>query len=262
MSAPTPALGADTIEQAGAANLQTLGMLVAGIAHELNTPLGALQSNHDVLNRALARLSTILEDDRVDENELAEVRRVFRAVGEIARVNTLAVERMGQIVTGLRSFGRLDRAEIDTVDIHEGLESTLALLRHEMGGRVELLRDYGSLPAVECYPHQLNQLFMNLLLNAIQAVREQGTVTIRTRAVDAGVAIEISDTGVGIPPENLGRIFQPGFTTKNSRVGMGMGLLICRRIVEQHDGTIEVRSAPGGGTTFVVGIPLRLASSV
>lgn len=247
---------ASLAEAVHAASLAALGPLVAGVAHELNTPLGALHSNHDVLHRALAKLTDILADERVDETELAEVRRIVRAVGEVTRVNDLAIERMLQIVGSLRTFGRLDAAERDRVDLHDGLESTLALLRHEMGERVRVVRDYGELPPVECHPHQLNQLFMNLLLNATHAIQGPGTVTVRTRRAGDEVEVEVEDTGAGIAPELLERIFRPGFTTKGSRVGMGLGLAICRRIAEQHQGRIRVRSEPGRGSTFTLSLPV------
>lgn len=245
-------------ERVNSAKLATLGMLVAGVAHEINTPLGALASNHDVLRRAMGRLQAILEDEQVDETELDEVRRIVRAVDDVMRVNTLAVERMAGIVASLRSFGRLDRAQRDHVDLHEGLESALALLAHEIRGRVEVVRDFGVLPRIECYPQQLNQLFMNLLLNAVQAIPDAGTVGVRTRTDPGGVRVEITDTGTGIASENLARVWEPGFTTKGARIGMGLGLLIARQIVEQHHGRIELRSAVGEGTTFSVTLPLRL----
>ena len=243
-------------ELVNSAKLATLGMLVAGVAHEINTPLGALHSNHDVLKRALGRLGNILEDEQVDASELDEVRTIVRAIGEVLQINDLAVERMGQIVRSLRSFGRLDRAEIDWVDLHEGLESTLALLAHEFRGRITVVREYGVTPPIECYPQQLNQLWMNLLINASQAVDGPGTITLRTSAADGLVNVEIRDTGAGIPPENLDRIWEPGFTTKGARVGMGLGLLISRQIVEQHGGRMTVQSKVGEGTTFTVHLPL------
>jgi two-component system, NtrC family, sensor kinase len=247
-------------ERVNSAKLATLGMLVAGVAHEINTPLGALNSNHDVLRRALERLQGILEDEQVDETELDEVRRIVRAIGDVLQVNTLAVQRMVQIVGSLRTFGRLDRARIDSVDLHEGLESALSLLAHEMRGRVAVVRDFGALPRVRCYAQQVNQLFMNLLLNAVQAIRGPGTITLRTRPLgDAEVEMEIMDTGVGIPAEHQARIFEPGFTTKGSRVGMGLGLLISQQIVEQHGGRIRVRSSDGEGTTFTVVLPVDVS---
>jgi two-component system, NtrC family, sensor kinase len=246
-------------ELVNSARLASLGMLVAGVAHELNTPLGALRSNRDVLQRALKRLGGILEDEVVEADELEELRRVVRALGEVMRVDAMAVDRMLQLVANLRSFGRLDSAEIDWYDLHEGLESTLALLRHKLPERITLVREYGELPHVECYPSQINQLFMNLLLNAAQAIREDGSITLRTARQDGEIVVEVRDTGIGIRPENLERIFAPGFTTKGARVGMGLGLLICRRIVDHHRGRIAVSSVPGEGTTFTVHLPERLS---
>jgi len=247
-------------ERVNAAKLATLGMLVAGVSHELNTPLGAIRSNHDVLERALAKLQNILADERVDEDELDEVRRIVRAVDDVLQVNTLAVERMGEIVASLRSFGRLDRAQRDRVDLREGIESTLALLAHEARGRgVELRSESDGLPPVECYPAQLNQMVMNLALNAVQASRPGGTVWIRTRrAGDEAVVLEIADQGVGISPALRERIFEPGFTTRGSRIGMGLGLPIVAQIAALHDARIEIESEPGQGTLFRVTIPVRL----
>jgi two-component system, NtrC family, sensor kinase len=249
------------VERVNAAKLESLGMLVAGIAHELNTPLGAINSNHDVLKHALARLQEVLADERVEADELEEVRRIVRAVNGVLRVNELAVTRVNWLVKSLRSFGRLDRAEIDTVDVHEGIESTLAVLSGELSGRVEVAREYGPLPPIECYPHQLDQVFMNLLVNASRAIEGRGTIAVRTGTDAAGVFVQIRDSGSGIPPSALPRIFEPGFSTREGRVGMGMGLLIVREIVEAHGGAIEVQSVVGQGSTFTVHLPLRLSAT-
>jgi two-component system, NtrC family, sensor kinase len=245
-------------ELVGAAKLATLGSLVAGIAHELNTPLGSLNSNHDVLKRALHRLQDVLADEKVDEHELEEVRRIVRALDGVLMVNNLAMTRMIKLVGSLRSFGRPDRADRDVVDLHEGLESTLAILAHQLRERVTVVKEYGQLPRVECYPNQLNQIWMNLLVNAAQAISGTGQVTIRTSAADDQVRVEIEDTGVGIPAENLQRIFEPGFTTKDGRIGMGLGLLIVDQIIRRHHGRITVKSQVGVGSTFTVVLPTRL----
>ena len=239
--------------------LVSLGNLVAGLVHEINTPMGALVSNHDVLHRALGRLQTILADERVDEDELQEVRKIVRALDEIIDVNTLAVQRMDDLVKNLRNFGRPDRSEVAWADLHEGLDSTLAIIRHELKG-IEVNRDYGELPPVLCRPQQVNQVFMNLLVNACQASPSDGRLTIRTRASGKNVVIAIADTGSGIPPQLQARIFEPGFTTKGGRVGMGMGLLISRQIVEEHGGAITVRSEPAHGSEFTVTLPIAPAS--
>jgi two-component system NtrC family sensor kinase len=235
--------------------LASLGNLVAGLVHEINTPMGALSSNHDVIKRALQRLQVILADQQVDETELNEVRRIVRALDEVDGANALAVERVNGLVKSLRDFGRPDRSEIAWADLHEGIDSTLAILRHELGG-IEVIKDYGDVPAVLCRPQQLNQVFMNLLVNACQAMGGAGRLTLRTRRQGEQVRISITDTGCGIPPANQARIFEPGFTTKGARVGMGMGLLITRQIVEQHEGTITLTSNVNAGTCFTVTLPI------
>ncbi len=246
-------------ELVSSARLASLGDLIRGVAHEINTPLGALSSNYDVTRRALERLQIILEDEVVDEDELVEVRKIVAAVDGVQETNAMAVERMVKLVRSLRTFGRPDRSEIDHIDLHEALESTLRLLSHETSERVRVVREFGDLPTVECYGDQVNQVFMNLLVNAAHAIRGEGTITIRTRREADRAVVEVIDTGVGIPEENLARVFEPGFTTKGKRVGMGLGLLITRQIVERHGGRISVRSAVGQGTTFNVELPLRLA---
>jgi two-component system, NtrC family, sensor kinase len=238
------------------ARLATLGMLVSGLAHEINTPLGAINSNHDVLKRALNKLQDILADDVVDEHELDEVRRIVRAVDGILKVNDMAVERMTGLVRSLRDFGRIDGADIDFTDLHDGIDGTLAILAHQLG-HVDVVKQYGPLPRVECQPQQVNQVFMNLLLNAAQAMPEGGTIRIRTELAGDGVRVTVADNGRGIAPEDLDRIFEPGFTTKDARVGMGLGLLITRQIVEGHSGRISIDSEPGTGSAFTVYLPLR-----
>jgi two-component system, NtrC family, sensor kinase len=242
--------------------LATLGMLIAGIAHEINTPLGALASNHDVVKRSLSRLHDILADDVVDEDELVEVRKIVRALNGTLRVNDLAVERVLELVGSLRSFGRPDRAEVDRADVLQGIDAALALLRHRLGDAITIERDYEELPPIECFPVEINQVFMNLLLNAVQALEDhgdgRGVVRVRARRDGDGILVEVEDTGPGIPPENRERVFEPGFTTKGARMGMGLGLLITRQIVDRHGGSIELRSDPGRGSTFSVRLPLSL----
>jgi two-component system, NtrC family, sensor kinase len=251
-----PQPGDELADRVNEAHLATLGMLVAGLAHEINTPLGALNSNHDVLRRALGKLQDILEDEVVEPHELVEVRRIVRAVDGILHVNDLAVERMTGLVRSLRDFGRLDRADVDFADLHEGLDSTLAILAHELR-TLSVQREYGELPRVECRPQQINQVFMNLIMNARQATPDGGTITIRTAAVAGAVEVHITDTGIGIPPEQVARIFDPGFTTRGGRIGMGLGLAICRQIVDRHAGRLSVSSTPGAGAAFTLRLPLR-----
>ncbi|HKK28750.1 MAG TPA: ATP-binding protein [Gemmatimonadota bacterium] len=247
--------------QVNDARVSSVGSLVAGVAHEMNTPLGALNASHDTFRRALDRLQDILADERVDPEELEEVRRIVRAVDRTARTQDLAFERLAHVVDELRAFGRPDDAEISVVDLHDGLESTLTVLGHELGDRIVVERRYGDLPPVECHPHRLNQVFLNLLSNAIHAIHGPGTIVVGTDAGDGQVTVAIEDSGVGIPEEDLPKIFDAGFTTRKERKGMGLGLLISQQIVHQHGGRIEVESRPGEGSTFRVRLPVRIPAS-
>jgi two-component system NtrC family sensor kinase len=242
-----------------AAQLATLGNLVRGVAHEINTPLGALASNHDTTRRALAKLQEILADEVVTPDELSEVRRIVHAVTAVQETNAMAVERMKHVVSSLRQFGRPDRSEVDKVDLTDAINGTLDLAGHQAGPGISIERDFGDVPPVECYAQQVNQVLMNLIVNAVQAMGEQGTLTIRTRRTGGCVEIEISDTGPGITPAHLERLFEPGFTTKGRRMGMGLGLAICREIVDRHAGQISVSSEVGQGTTFTISLPIALA---
>ena len=251
-------LQAELVQSARMASLVTL---VAGLAHEINTPLGAIVSNRDLLERGLQKLSTALASESPDPGDLEKARQLVDTMSSTLGPDQTAVQRIDALVRSLRNFGRLDEAEVKIVDLHEGLESTLSLLGAELEDRISVVRDYAELPAVECYPRQINQVFMNLLLNSSQAIKPPGTITIRTYVGNEGdgeVAVEIADTGIGIAPQNLRRIFEMGFTTKKARVGMGMGLLISQQIAERHGGRIEVESAVGQGSRFTLFIPLKL----
>lgn len=238
--------------------MAALGDLVAGVAHEINTPLGAVSSNTDLVARALARVKDAIADPAQAEKSRSYIDRAA-AMAEVSRE---ACRRIGEIVRSLRNFARLDEAERKPADLHEGIESTLTLASHLLKNRITLRRDFGELPAVNCYANQLNQVFLNILVNASQAIEGQGEITIRTRPLQEGgsaarsVVIEITDTGAGIAPENLEKIFNPGFTTKGVGVGTGLGLAICYRIIANHQGKIEVSSAVGKGTTFRITLPV------
>jgi signal transduction histidine kinase len=233
----------------------SLQQLMAGLAHELNTPLGAIRSNRDVLQRAISRLLEILADDVVDDSEIEQIRRLVKTLDEIVEVDQLAVDLITDLVASARSLWHTDEAAKRSVDLHEVLDSTLLLLGHELKHRIEVVKQYGDLPAVECFPGQVNQVFMNLVLNASQAITEEGTITIRTRRSDGCAVVEISDSGPGIAPDNLEHIFDVGFTTKPTKSGMGLGLGLSRDIIERQGGRIEVESPPGEGATFRVLLP-------
>ncbi len=247
------------VELIQAEKMAALGNLVAGIAHEINTPLGALNSNNDVLIRLTSKLKGTLDQfaDKGGMAHDAELQSVFENIEKLNEVNRTAADRIISMVSSLRTFARLDRGEKDTVDIHEGLETTLTLVHHELKNRVEVIKEYGDIPRVECYPNQLNQTFMNLLVNASQAIDGPGKIWIRTSVRGDRVVVEIRDSGKGIPPENLEKVFDPGFTTKGSGVGTGLGLSIVRQIIEDHGGEIELESRLGKGTTFRLILPVK-----
>ena len=237
--------------------MASLGSLVAGVAHEINTPVGSLNSNSDVAIRALEKLCEALDEASPAVRQDPAVKNAVEVLRSVGEVNKTACQRIVKIVRSLRNFARGDEGERRPADLHEGLESTLTLVHHEIKNRIEVVRDYGDLPEVECQPDQLNQVFMNILVNAAQAIEGTGTITIRTRATPNEVTIAFSDTGKGILPDNLPKIFDPGFTTKSVGVGSGLGLAICYKIVMEHGGRIEVQSDIGKGTTFTLTLPLK-----
>jgi signal transduction histidine kinase len=214
---------------------------------------------HDTLVRAVKKLRTNLEEKAPDllEND-RQVKNAFELIRSANDVINTGCSRVTEIVRRLRSFARLDEAELKTVDIHEGLEDTLILVHHEIKHNITVERDFGKIPAISVYPGRLNQVFLNILNNARQAIKDKGTITIKTYLADGKVHVAISDTGVGISPDDIKNVFDPGFTTKGVGVGTGLGLSICYQIVQEHRGEIKVESERGKGTTFTVTLPMNL----
>ena len=235
-----------------------MGKLVAGIAHEMNTPIGTINSNADTLKRSLEVVEKTIHDPETPASirESKRLTQVLTLLEDIARINKLACERIVSIVGSLRNFARLDEAELQVVDLHLGLDSTLTLVHHELKNRITVIKEYGEIPPVRCHPNQINQVFMNLLVNAAQSIAEKGQITIKTFAEGDIVSVQISDSGSGIPPENLSKIFDPGFTTKGVGVGTGLGLSICFKIAQGHNGGIDVESVLGEGSTFTLRLPV------
>jgi two-component system NtrC family sensor kinase len=171
------------------------------------------------------------------------------------------ITRVRKIVQDLKDFSHVDaRREWEWTDLHRGIDSTLNIVNNEIKYRANVVKAYGELPEVECLPSELNQVFMNLLLNAAQAIdKDRGTITVRTGVAGGAVWIEVADDGCGIPKENLSRIFDPFYTTKPVGKGTGLGLSLAYGIVKKHAGSIEVRSEPGAGTTFRITLPRERA---
>lgn len=255
--------------------MASLGQLAAGVAHELNNPAGFIYGNMEMLAgcaASLERLLKVYDGAALDGEHAAEV-AVVKA--EIDYETTLAdirsivedchngAERIRNVVQNLRLFSRLDEAEFKKVDLHEGIDSTIRLLSQYYGpGRLALERAYGELPPVDCYAGQLNQVWMNLLVNAAQATGRAGSVRVATRLEDRTAVVTVRDTGHGIPPENVEKIFDPFFTTKPVGEGTGLGLSIIYGIVKRHGGAISVESSPGAGTAFTVSIPVDASAGV
>lgn len=239
--------------------MAALGRLVAGVAHEVNTPIGAINSNMHVTQRAVAKIARSIEKSRTLEELRADrdMRKSLETLRENCRTTELASERIAQLVDRLKNFSRLDEAELKLADLHEGLESTVGLIAPQWKDRIEIIKNFGSLPKIECYPNQLNQVFMALLLNASEAIEGKGTITITTSASNGTVSVATTDTGKGIPPDALDQIFDIGFSQKGPQVRMRASLATSYAIVQQHGGEIEVQSELGKGTTFRIHLPIK-----
>lgn len=239
-----------------AKNLAALTGLVAGIAHEINSPLGALRANLQTIQTAAAKLrDPFWEQAGGAVGCDIALAAMHTAAGQCRE----ACERVSAIVRNLGRFAELDRADFRRAQLHEGLESAIELLRYRLAEGIDLVRDFGDLPEMGCRPRDLNQVFLNLLQNAVEAIERhggRGQICVQTRGEANWARVAITDTGCGIPPENLERLFEPGFTTKGLKVGLGLGLPICDRITRDHRGRIEVTSRPGQGSTFTVFLPM------
>ena len=232
------------------------GMLAAGIAHEINTPMGAVNSMHDTLVRAIGKMDLLLKETfGEDFSANDKFRKTIGIIQDANHVIKSGTERVTNIIRRLRSFARLDEAELKDADLHEGLKDTISLLHHELRHEVEVKLELGEIPVIACYPGRLNQVFMNLIVNARQAIKGKGEIIIRTCHKAKKIYIEIEDSGSGIPNNILGKIFDPGFTTKGVGVGTGLGLSICYQIIQDHHGEIKVDSVVGKGSKFTIILP-------
>lgn len=236
--------------------MASLGQLSAGVAHEINTPMGAINCNVDLSKKLILLLRESLSGS---QNQKAV--EALSKLEELNHINIMASERIVRIVKSLKSFARLDSDEYQETDIHRDIDNTLILANNKLKNRIEVIKDYGDLPLVKCYPNQLNQVFMNLIVNAADAVPDNGKIWIKTFRVSNNVFIKIRDNGTGIRQEHLEKIFNPGFTTKGVGVGTGLGLAIAYNIIEKHEGKIQVESEVGKGTEFTIELPLKKAAT-
>lgn len=266
------------LQQAQAQLLQSekmasIGQLAAGVAHEINNPVGFVNSNMHSLRKYVDTLLAVIDEmdralataplaeqtrARIDGvKEQADLAFVKDDIQELLGESMDGLKRVKDIVQSLKEFSHVGESEWQMADLHEGLNSTLNIANNEIKYKATLVKNYGTLPQIKCIPSQLNQVFMNLVINAAHAMVKPGTITIATGTEDEGwVWVTVSDTGTGIAPEHLTRIFEPFFTTKPVGQGTGLGLSLSYSIVKRHGGTITVASEQGKGTTFTVRVPV------
>ncbi len=255
--------------------LASLGQLAAGVAHELNNPIGFVHSNLGTLDEYVQDLKKLL----IKYAELEQILDSQEHCGEfLSRITLFKKEidlnhilgdfdkliseskevthRVKRIVQNLKNFSYMDKGELQLADVNQGIESTLNIIWNELKYKTNVVKEYGDIPKIECFPQQLNQVFMNLLVNAAQAIETKGVIRIKTYQRDKEVVVEISDSGAGISKENLKHIFEPFFTTKEVGKGTGLGLSVVYGIIQNHKGRIEVESEINKGSTFRVILPV------
>jgi two-component system NtrC family sensor kinase len=234
--------------------MAAIGKLVAGMVHEMNTPIGASNSAIDVTQRCIGKITDLQQtvsksDGPVDGDKL---NFLLESLKKNQQINREANLRISSILGNLKRFISLDGGKREVVDIHEGLDSALALLEGEIGDRITVVRKYGDLDRIECCPGEINQVFMSLLTNAAEAIEDTGNITVSTSRGNGEFKVAIADSGTGMTPEVRRQLFEPAFSTKGERVKAGMGLLVSLNIVQKHGGRIEVDSELGKGSVFTL----------
>ena len=237
--------------------MASLGQLVAGIAHEVNNPLSFVLNHLFIVESGLTRISPEMEP-HLSEASLRKLRRVGVRLGEMRE----GLDRVKELVLQLRTFSRLDEGGFKTADVTENIDSVLLFLKHKMNGRIRVEKHYGPVRSLYCCAGRLNQVLMNLVANAIDAIAGPGKIAITTGQTDNAFFISVRDSGAGIPEGIRNRIFDPFFTTKAVGKGTGLGLAISYGIVQDHLGSIEVQSQEGQGSEFYIRIPVDLESRI
>lgn len=246
--------------------MASIGQLASGVAHEINNPVGFIKSNLGTLKKYTDQLTNFIREQTdilksfnksvtLDE----ELEYIINDIPLLVDESLDGAERVTKIVESLKSFSRVDEAGWTLANINDGLKSTLNIVMNEIKYKAELIMELGVLPEIKCNLGQINQVFMNLLVNAAQAIETKGTITVRSRPEGEYILIEIADTGCGIPEETRNRIFEPFFTTKPVGKGTGLGLSISYDIVKKHGGSFEVESKLGEGTTFSIRLPVKFS---
>jgi two-component system NtrC family sensor kinase len=246
--------------------LASLGQLAAGVAHEINNPIGYVSSNMKMLAEYSSNLINLVkllsqhveEAPRVALLDNFDFAYVCADLPKLVQESEQGLQRVIEIIRDLKDFSHIEEAEFIEADLHQGIHSTLNLVSNELKYKAEVIKSFAELPKVHCIPSQLNQVLLNLLLNAAQAIEQNGTITITTGFDDNWVWFQVTDNGKGMNDTERVRIFEPFYTTKLKGVGTGLGLPLSRSIIKKHRGVIDVSSTPGSGSCFTVKIPRQL----
>jgi two-component system NtrC family sensor kinase len=251
--------------------MASIGQLAAGVAHEINNPMGFISSNLGSLRKYIDKFSDFIEvqSDVLHKNctqkqlEALEKKKntfkidfITKDVTNLINESLEGANRVKKIVQDLKSFSHVDEMKYEYADINECIESTINIIWSELKYKATVKKDYGSLPRTKCYAGQLSQVFMNILVNAVHSIETQGEITIKTYAQGDSIHVAISDTGYGIPPDKISKIFEPFYTTKEVGKGTGLGLSIAYNIIKKHNGEFNIKSEVGKGTTFIISIPV------
>lgn len=258
--------------------MASLGQMVAGVAHEINTPLGYVKNNVEIVQEFIVQLQQMNTSHRElvdvilspDSNDIAIAEKLaelddlqneiqpdllFEDMAAIFNDTGYGLEQINELVMGLKNFSRLDQAMTDSVQINECINSSLLIAKSNLKNRIEVIKQLGDIPKIACAPSQINQVLLNLFTNASQAIEGEGKILVKTWADESNVYISVQDSGKGMPPEVVAKIFDPFFTTKPVGEGTGLGLSISFQIIEQHGGRIRVASEVGRGTRFGISLP-------
>ena len=247
-----------------AEKLVSVGQLAAGVAHEINNPIGFIRSNLSTAQSYVEKFLSVADRVKTSGNaELADAWKasdldfVLKDFPSLLRESVDGADRVARIVSDLKKFSSVDQAEEEVVDLNDNIRSACNVAASQISSHADLKLELGELPLLRCKAAHLNQVFLNLLLNAAQAMKQRGEIRIRSGVENGRIAIRFSDTGSGIPADVLPRIFEPFFTTRDVGSGTGLGLTVSRDIIVAHGGSIEARSKPGAGTTFTIFLPLE-----